>query len=232
LNGWIEFGAALAAFAVSHAVPPQPAVKRRFTALLGAPGFTAGYSAISLAALAWLIVAAGHAPYVGVWDIRPWRLWLPVLAMPFAFVLLTCGVAAPNPLSFASAGKARFDPEHPGVAGVIRHPVLWAFALWAAAHLSAISDLAHVVLFALLTGFAVGGQPILDRRMRRVMGEAAWRHLAARTSAYPFAALLEGRWAPDRRGIPLLRILLGLALYVGMLLAHRTVIGVSPLPIS
>ena len=43
--------------------------------------------------------------------------------MPFVCLLLAFGMAVPNPLSIASLNDESFDPDHPGIAGVTRHPV-------------------------------------------------------------------------------------------------------------
>ncbi|HHZ08454.1 MAG TPA: NnrU family protein, partial [Rhizobiales bacterium] len=70
---WGEYALAFAAFFLTHSLPVRPPLRPWAVARLGRAGFAAAYSALSLAALAWLIVAAGRAPYLGLWDWAPWQ---------------------------------------------------------------------------------------------------------------------------------------------------------------
>lgn len=67
--GWLEFGAAFAAFFLTHSAPLRPPLRPWLQARFGRHGFTFAYSALSLTALTWLIGAATRAPYVQLW---PW----------------------------------------------------------------------------------------------------------------------------------------------------------------
>lgn len=228
MGGWGELFVAFAAFLLSHALPARPALRRPLTAALGERGYILAYSLVSLAALAWLVAAAGRAPYVALWGPASWRAWVPNLAMPAACLLVAFGLGAPNPLSLGGRADG-FDPERPGVAGVARHPLLLALALWAGAHAVANGDLAHVALFGAFAGFALLGMRIIDRRRRRLMGAGEWGRLAARTSAWPLAALIDGRWRPSAP--PAIgRLCAGLLLWLSLLALHAPVVGVSPLP--
>ncbi|GAA0568113.1 NnrU family protein [Craurococcus roseus] len=228
MGGWGELFVAFAAFLLSHALPARPALRRPLAAALGERGYLLTYSLVSLAALAWLIAAAGRAPYVALWGPAPWQAWVPNLAMPAACLLVAFGLGAPNPLSFGGRADG-FDPERPGVAGVSRHPLLLALALWAGAHAVANGDLAHVALFGAFAGFALLGMRIIDRRKRRLIGAGEWNRLAARTSGWPLAALVDGRWRPSALPEPW-RLGLGLLLWLALLALHAPVVGVSPLP--
>lgn len=228
MAGWGGFAAAFVAFLLSHAIPARPAVRRPLVRWLGERGYLAAYSAVSLAVLAWLVIEAAHAPPVLLWPYAAWQAWLVNLVMPVACLLIAASVGAPNPLSFGG-NACGFDPARPGIAGVARHPLLLALALWAGAHALANGSLAHVLLFGSFAGFALLGMRIIDRRKRRQMGEAAWARLAARTSLWPFAALLGGRWRPAGRP-SLARLGAGLLLWLVLLHLHAPVLGVSPLP--
>jgi uncharacterized membrane protein len=70
---------------------------------------------------------------------------------------------------------------------------------------------------------------IIDRRKRRQLGAQEWGRLAANTSLWPFAALLDGRWRPSAPP-SLGRLATGLVLWLTLLGLHAPVIGVSPLP--
>jgi uncharacterized membrane protein len=217
-------------FLLSHALPARPSVRRALVARLGERGYLALYSLVSLAVFAWLMVAAGRAPFAPLWDFAPWQLWVPPIAMAGACLLAAFGIGAVNPLSFAGRSGAAFDPDQPGIAGVARHPLLWAIVLWAASHAVPNGDLEHVLLFASLAGFSLAGMAVIDRRKRRQMGTAAWAVLAARTSFWPAAALASERWRP-RPALPSPRRLAAAALAYLVLLLHLPVIGVSPLPV-
>ncbi|MCB1357676.1 MAG: NnrU family protein [Maritimibacter sp.] len=215
--GWLEYILAFAAFFATHAIPVRPPVKARIVARIGARGFSLAYSALSVAVLAWLIGAAGRAPYVEIWPRAPWQSWVPFGANALAAVIIALAVARPNPLSFGGARNAEFDPNHAGIVGWVRHPLLAAIALWAGAHLLPNGDLAHVILFGTFLGFALLGMKMIDRRKRRQLG-GDWARLAD---------------TPRRVKITpggLVRAVAGLALWWGLMLLHGPVIGFSPWP--
>lgn len=228
MQGWGEFIGVFALFLASHAIPARPEVRGRLVAVLGLRGYLAGYIVVSVGLLSWLVVAAGRAPFVLLLPPAGWQPWGPTLVMPLACLLIAFGTFTPNPLSFGGRGNARFDPAHPGIAGLTRHPLLWALFLWAAAHALANPDLAHVLLFGGFAGFALLGTRIIDRRNRRLMG-ADWVRMTARTGNMPLAALLAGRWRPVA-GPSLLRLAVAGLLWGALLWLHGPVIGVAPLP--
>jgi uncharacterized membrane protein len=225
---WAEFGVAFAIFMLAHRIPTTPGPRAWLTAAVGPRGFTAAYSALSTLLLIWLIAAANTAPFVPLWDAALWQRWLVNLAMPLAILLAAYGIAAPNPLSFGGRASG-FDPQHPGIAGVVRHPLLWALALWSTAHLIANGDLAHVLLFGSFAAFSLAGMAMIDRRLQARMGRAAWQDLARNTSTLPLAALISGLWRPKTAPNPT-RGLAALATYTALYLLHAPVIGVLPTP--
>lgn len=222
-HDWIELALAFALFLGSHSVPARPSVKRRLVGWFGERAYLLIYSFTSLVALGLLIAAAGRAPYVELWAFLPWQLWVPKIAMPMACVLIAFAVGAPNPLSFGGVAPEAFDPDKPGIAGLARHPLLWALVLWAVSHVVPNGDLAHVLVFGGFAAFALIGMAKIDWRLRQRMGEADWQRLAERTSSIPFLALAEGRWRPELTspsGETAGRVLAAGALYVSLLLLH------------
>lgn len=216
MAGWGEFAAAMVLFLGSHALTARPALKASLVARLGQRGFTLAYSVLSLALLGWVIVAAGRAPFVALWMPVAWQGWAALGLMLVASVLASQALAGVNPLSFGSRA-APFDPERPGIAGLSRHPLLLALALWALAHLLANGDLAHLLLFGPMGAFALAGMAVIDVRKRRSMPD--WSALARN-------APLIG-WPRD--GLPLWPTLAGVALWGAMILLHPVVIGPDPL---
>ena len=121
------------------------------------------------------------------------------------------------------------DPAVRGMLTVTRHPMMWAFALWALSHLAANGDAASIVLFGAIALLALVGTLAIDAKKRARWG-AAWRGFSARTSNLPLAAAAAGRTRLDLAGIGWVTPAIAAAAYVALILLHRLVIGVSPLP--
>lgn len=217
LSQWGEFIAAFVAFFLSHSIPVRPAVKSRIVAKTGALGFALLYSALSIAILTWIIIAAGRAPFVEIWGWATWQNHLPLTGMLVAIVIVTMAFGQPNPLSFGGWNNQAFDPDNSGLIGWIRHPLLVALLIWAGTHLVPNGNLAHVIVFGLFAGFSILGMAIIDRRARRILGAENWQHLST----------THRRLTLTRRGIA--RIALGVLIYLAVLYSHEWVIGVSPL---
>ena len=221
---WIELALALTLFFASHRIPAALGVKARLVGLLGARGYGLAFSVVSLALLGWLIVAAGRAPFVPLWDQAQWHRWAVNLTMPLVIALGVYGVGAPNPFAFEGRTQG-FDPARPGIAGLTRQPLLWALALWSAVHLLANGDLAHVLIFAPFLVLALAGMPMVEARRRG----PDWAQLTARTALIPGLALVTGRWRPQ--ALPSLpRAALALGLWAAIWHLHAPVIGVWPGP--
>ncbi len=217
--GWTEFAAAFSVFFLSHSLPVRPPLRPMLQAALGPQGFTLAYSVLSLAVLAWLIGAAGRAPYVALWDWAPWQVYVPLLTMLPVCLILTLAIARPNPFSFGGAQNGQFDPARPGIVRLYRHPLLLALALWAAAHAVPNGDLAHVMLFGTFTVFAVLGMRLIDSRRQREMG-SAWHTTRAAVASVPI----------ERSVTSVPRFMIGIALYAALIWLHPHLFGVSPLP--
>ena len=221
--GWTEYALAFAAFFLTHSLPIRPPLRPWLVARLGRQGFALAYSALSLAVLAWLIGAAGRAPFVPLWSWAPWQIHVPLVAMLPVCLILALAIARPNPFSFGGARNETFDPARPGIVRLSRHPLLLALAIWALAHIVPNGDLAHVLLFGTFALFALLGGRLVDRRKRREMGED-WARLDAARSAAP-------RLSPPQSWPGLvLRLSAGTGLYLALLRLHPWLFGVSPLP--
>jgi uncharacterized membrane protein len=230
LAGWGEMTAALVLFLAAHVVPARPKIRNWLKARLGLRAYIAVYSVVSAILLIWLVVAAGRAPHIELWPMAPWQYWAPLVAMPLACLLAAFGAAVPNPFSIGGLGNERFDPDRPGIAGVTRHPLLWAPTFWAFAHLFPNGDLAHVVLFGLMAGFGLIGMYALDRRRQREWGLTEWRRLAARTSFIPFLSRDMFNRETNLAPADWLRLAGAAVLYLALLHAHEPLIGFSPIP--
>ncbi|RMD63924.1 MAG: NnrU protein, partial [Alphaproteobacteria bacterium] len=118
----------------------------------------------------------------------------------------------------------------PGILSVTRHPALWGFALWALSHLAVNGDGASMILMGGILVLSLGGMAHIDVRREEALG-AAWGPTRLTTSVVPFAAILSGHTRFDWRGIGWQRPVVGLILYVVLMHAHETLIGVSALPV-
>jgi len=224
-----ELVLAVCAFLLTHAIPALKPVRAALVAVAGERTYLVVYSTVSIAVIVWFGWAYADAPYVEIWAYRPWTAWVPVVVMPFACVLVVAGLSAPNPLSISFV-RGAFDPARPGVVAVTRHPLMWGLVLWSGAHVLPNGDVASLILYGLLTVLSLVGPPSIDRKRRARLGEAEWNRLAVPTSNVPFAAVCSGRARVSIDDIGAARIAASLGLYVGLLVLHPAVIGVSPFP--
>lgn len=171
-----EFLLALAVFLAAHSIPARPTIRSRFVAVLGERPYLLLYSLLSLGLLAWLISAAIRAPIILLWPTTLGAYHLALALMLPASWLLVGGLTTPNPLSISLSRKP-FDPRRPGIAGLVRHPVLWGFALWAAVHTIANGDLVSLILFGGFLLFSLAGMKLVERRRKRQLG-SEWERLS------------------------------------------------------
>lgn len=225
MSGWGEFAIAFLAFYGCHMIPARPALRNRLAATLGERGYLVIFSLLSIGLLAWLIIAAAQAPYVALWDRALWQNAVPQIVMLPACLLAAFGMGVKGGLSLGSRTNSPFDRAEPGIAGITRHPLLWALALWSLSHLVPNGDFAHVILFGSFAVSAFLGMAAFDRRTRRRVGEADWQAVRRVTAHVPFASGFRWRGV-DRPG---LRGLIGVGLYLLLLLLHEPVIGLSPI---
>ena len=132
----------LALFIVAHLVPTLPSLRAALVGRLGPGPYKGLFSLVSAAGLVLIVLGYGHMQGLGrgnpqLWVPPVWTKHLVFLLMIPAMILL---VAAYVPSRIRSA---------------VGHPMLAALMIWAFAHLLANGDLASVLLFGSLLGFAV-----------------------------------------------------------------------------
>lgn len=197
-------------FALSHPLR-EPLVRG-----LGERGFQAFYSLVSLAAFAWVVLAYRAAPSIDLAGSGTTG-WIVATVLMVPALVLLAGSFAGNPALPTPAARALAQAEPRGVFRVTRHPMMWAFALWA---------LSHIVLMwswrSMITAFAMGllalvGAHLQDRKKRELIGES-WQHWESRTSFWP-------RFGQLVRVGPLCWAL-GLMLWVLFSWAHSPIAGI------
>lgn len=208
-------------FLMSH--PLRPAMVRA----LGEKAFAGVYSVIITVFFVWMLYAYSTAPYIALWGDPPWARHLLLLIMIPAVLLLVFSLTAPNP----TMGPQGAEKLQSGSAfgAITRHPMLWAFALWAIGHMIANGDAATVILTGGILVLALGGAAAIDWKKHKQLGPA-YDAYVARTSFVPFAAVIGGRASLDWQAIGLWRPALGIAAYFAILLTHGWIIGRSALP--
>jgi uncharacterized membrane protein len=225
MNPFTQLLLACGAFLATHFIS-NTSLRPGLVRAAGEKSYLALYSAAAFATLGWMIFAYYRAPYVQLWYVAALH-YAPLLIMPFAFILMVCGLLARNP---TMVGQERLlDAAEParGILRVTRHPLMWGIALWAAAHMLARGDAAAIVFFGTFLALALAGTALSDHRKDRSLGEP-WRRFAMATSHVPFAAIAAGRNAFRAGEIGWAGPGLGIALYVALLFLHRLIFGVRP----
>lgn len=229
MTDWAAFTLAMSAFLCSHFVPRLWGLREKLIARFGRRGYFTAYGGLSLILLAWVVVAAGRAPYLEIWPQQPWMRWLPNLMVPLAFVLATCGIGVANANTLGGSRSRSFEATNPGFAAVSRHPLLLALLFWALAHLVANGDLAHALLFGCFAAFPLVAMWAFDKKTARQSAENS-ADVIAHTSWLSLTPFLHVSWWRQNLRPVVLRTMLGLFLWAGALHLHERVIGVWPFP--
>jgi uncharacterized membrane protein len=229
MTGTMSFLIAAVVFFVGiHLLVPPTALRGILISRLGEGAYRGLFALMSILGLVWLGFAYGAAPIQPLWDGTGFR-HLTLLIMPIAWILLVGGLTSPNPTAMGGERSLARDAGPRGFIKITRHPMMWAIALWALAHLLANGDLASLLLFGSLLFLALFGARVIDVRRQRA-NPPGWAQLMAQTSFFPFAALAAGRTRLTLRELGLWRLALGLGLYILFLFLHPLVIGVPALP--
>jgi len=225
MNPFTQLVVACAAFLATHLVSSTP-LRAGLIRAAGEKAYLALYSVAAFATLGWMIFAYYRAPYAGLWY-SPALRYAPLVIMPFALVLIVCGLLTRNP---TMVGQERLldttEPAH-GILRVTRHPFMWGVALWASAHLLARGDAAAIAFFGTFLVLALAGAALSDHRKVRSLGER-WRRFAAVTSHLPFAAIAAGHNTFEPAEIGWRKPAVGIALYLALVLLHPVVFGARP----
>jgi uncharacterized membrane protein len=192
---------------------------------IGENAFRVLFSVLSIVAISFLVRCWIGAPTTLLWVAPEWLRWVLAVVMLPAFVLFVASLSPRNP---TLVGRESMVAERPGgVQRVTRHPMLWAFALWAGVHLVGNGDTAALTFFGAFLVTALAGMPSVDAKLAR-RDPVAWGALAAATSIVPFAAIFQGRNRFVAAEIGWVAPLVGVVFWAAMMYLHSWLFGVAP----
>ncbi|MDH3286345.1 MAG: NnrU family protein [Betaproteobacteria bacterium] len=225
MNPLTQLLLACGAFLATHFVSSTP-LRAGLIRSIGEKAYLALYSAAAFATLGWMIFTYIRAPYAGLWPVLSLR-YAPLFFMPFALILIVCGLLARNPTMVGQERLLEADEPARGILRVTRHPLMWGVALWAAVHMLARGDAAAAAFFGTFLVLALAGTALSDRRKARSLGER-WQRFSAVTSHVPFAAIAAGRNTLKPAEIGWSKPAVGIALYVALIFLHSVIFGARP----
>ena len=218
---------ATVAFLATHYVASTP-LRGALVESLGEQPYLGAYSLVSFVTLGWMIYAYLYAPFMPLWQVPGLKLW-PLFVMPFALILLACGVMGRNPTLVRQERALKSEQPARGILRVTRHPMMWGIALWAAVHLLARGDAASLIFFGGFLVLALSGTVLIDVRKAHTLGLGEdWKRFADVTSNLPFRAIVEGRNRFRPGEIGWTKILTGLVLYAVFFALHPYLFGARP----
>lgn len=239
LDAIIALLTAAVAFVGSHFVLAAPRMRANLVNRLGLQQFTLLYSAVAVVTIVVFVIAYRESPYMELWPAMPGLRLVPVFVMPFACLLVFCGLSQRNPtLVMQDFDTAARNPA-PGILKVTRHPIMWGIGLWALAHIVANGDIAALIFFGTFAFLALYGTTHIEakRRTREPEGFARFEEV---TSNVPLVALLSTKkrhfWKTAYGVDPLKtvwseiglwRVAASLALYVALIVVHPWITGLS-----
>ncbi|HEX7932348.1 MAG TPA: NnrU family protein [Paraburkholderia sp.] len=183
--------AAAVAFVGTHFVLSHP-LRGPLVRAIGERGFQGVYSLVAFVTLGWLIVAYRRAPLTAsLWPVGD-ALWaLATVVMLIASILLL-GSLIRNPALPTGGRPGAFPDAARGVFAVTRHPMMWAFALWGVCHAAVFPVGKNIIVAVAIIVLALVGAALQDRKKERLQPDL-WPAWEAKTSYWPFAAIVAGR---------------------------------------
>lgn len=206
MHGFLVLLAAATAFVGSHFLLSHP-LRRSLTARFGEGRFLLIYTVVALATFGRLVAAALYAPAGPVWWIAGRGVWDLATIIMLGAAILVAGSLVGNPAVVDPTLKPRMPDEPRGVLAITRHPMNWAFTIWAIVHVVLWGTAGNLIVAGAMAVLAFFGSLAQDSKKARLLGDA-WRSWEAKTSFWPFGAQLRGRtsW---RAAVPGPRVLAG-----------------------
>jgi uncharacterized membrane protein len=198
---------------LSHFLIASKALRGQLVRRLGEERYLASYSALTVLAFVWLVVAYIQAPALVLWTTPRWVGALLLLVFLGGGILITAGISTPNPVIVRQGHL--FDQANVvrGILRVSRNAFFWGAGLFSAAQVIVLGDVATTLAFGSIAFLGIIGSFALDAKKARQYA-AAWPAFAAATSNVPFLAIIRGRQHLPVREIGLRRIAAGLGVSV------------------
>ncbi len=204
-------------------------LRERYVARLGATGFLAFYSAISLLTFGWMIYRYTTMTPVQLWVAPRVGYYLTYAGMLLALIMLAGSLLAPNPSLAGLPGMVAKSEPRKGVLAWTRHPMMWGIAIWAFLHAAVNGDTRTLILCVGMGSLALVGARNIDRKKRTQLGDA-WLNIEAQTSFVPFARQFSGKASWTTLWPGLTPVLVGIVLYALIAYFHGYAFGVSVYP--
>jgi len=213
-------------FVVTHIGMATPPIRDGLVAKIGEKGFQGLYAVISLALLIGAIqVYKGLEPQI-LW-VAPTGAWhAATLVMLLASILFAGSI---TPANKALAGVPATDRPASGVMRITRHPMMWAFGLWAVVHATLSGSLPTVILAASIGSLALLGAAHQDLKKTRLMGET-WARYQRETSYWPLGAQLSGRQPWSALWPGLVPVVGGIVLWLLLTFVHPVLMKAPVVP--
>lgn len=212
------------AWVLLHVVVAGP-LRPGLVSRLGLPAYRGLFSVLSAVALAALIWTYRQAPYIEIWPTSSILALVPLLVMPVATLLLVGSLRPSNPTLAGPDMILKGELPVRGFTKITRHPMLWAFSLWAGSHMIANGDLAHWLLAGAILITALNGMFSIDCKRAVQFGEE-WQRFSHKTSIWPLQAVLQSKVRLRWSDVGILNIVISAVIYAAFLYMHDKLIGV------
>ena len=180
----VELIVASFAFVGSHFALSHP-LRAPVVRMVGDRAFPGVYSLVAFATFGWLVWAFRSVePAPPIWNGTGDGPWIVASIIMLVASILLAGSFAGNPAMPAPGAEALARKGPHGVFHVTRHPMMWSFALWSAAHVLVSPTPRVIVLSLAMAALALIGSRFQDRKKEVLMG-AAWQDWESRTSYRP-----------------------------------------------
>jgi uncharacterized membrane protein len=170
------------AFVGTHFLMSHP-MRAELVRIFKPGGFALVYSGISLLLFYWVVVefigAPKEAPSWPVGDV----LWILASLLTLVAAILFVGSFVRNP-SLPGASEQLAAQKPFGVYNVTRHPMMWSFALWGAAHILVAPRPDNLIFSGSIVFLAVVGSKAQERKKARLIG-VGWDAWLRQTSFSP-----------------------------------------------
>ncbi len=217
-------------FFLLHMLPSTP-LRPRAVAIAGEGAYTAVFSMLSLIAIYWLWTQFNAAPYGDkLWRAPDWWRWAQAALILIAFIFIFAGSMTPNPSAPGGAKVLENSEAADGILAITRHPVMWGVAIWAITHMISQATWRGFAFFGAFAATALIGSWLQQNRKRGAV--PGWADFEAKTSFFPFVAILQGRAKLILSAIGWRPFIVAVIVWAALLHFHAWLFGAHPLPLS